>query len=546
MVESAETVFLVLFAIASGVAVAAHRLKIPYTVSLVVTGLVLGLIHVIEPPHLTRHLLYAFILPGLLFEASFHIDLGDFWKNRLAIPMLAVPGVLASILLTAGILLSLAHALDSLRGFTLAQGLVFGAVIAATDPIAVVALFRTIGAPRRLRVLVEGESLLNDGTSLVLFGLVLAWVSGAHATAGALVMEFLKVVGTGALTGIAVGSVISRIIRSVDDPMIEITLTTIAAYGSFVAGEAIGGSGVIATVTAGILCGNYAVRTGMNPSTRIAAETFWEYLAFALNSIVFLLIGFELRAGDLLASWQPILVAYLAVTVGRGLVILGVCGFLRATRERIPWSWVPILTWSGLRGALSIVLVLSLSGGFPQRSLLVTMTFGVVLLTILVQGTTMGSLLKRSGLVSASERSRELEVARGRAIAARAAIAAIARMEEDFAASPQVLGPLREDYEQRVRDAEGEVRNLHGETEEIRAEEGRAMKRRLLLTEKSSLIDAAQEGLIGQEAFERVAGDIDARLLEVDEVATGGDDAPGGSDQGKTPDRHTGSRQAPA
>jgi monovalent cation:H+ antiporter, CPA1 family len=456
---SFETLFLVLFAIASAVALLAHRVKIPYTVALVATGLVLGVIHLIEPPHLTRQLLYSFILPGLLFEASFHLEFADFWKNRLAIPMLAVPGVLASILLTAAILTAIAHALVFMRGFTLTEGLVFGAVIAATDPIAVVALFRTTGAPRRLRILVEGESLLNDGTAVVLFGLVLGYVSGAHVTAGSLVLEFFKIVGTGALTGLALGSVVTKVISSVEDPMIEITLTTIAAYGSFVAAEAIGGSGVIATVSAGMLCGNYAGR-GMSPSSRIAVGTFWEYVAFALNSIIFLLIGFELRARDLVASWQPILAAYLSVTLGRGIVILGVSSLLRSTRERIPWSWTTVLTWSGLRGALSMVLALSLAIDFPQRQLLITMTFGVVLISILIQGTARASLLKRLGLV-------------------------------------------------------GSPSEAH-----LQAQETRASRRRLLLTEKSSLFGLVRRGVLDGEASSRVIADIDAKLLELGEPRT--------------------------
>jgi len=517
-----ETVFLILFAVASAVALAAQRLKVPYTVALVVAGLVLGILKLIEPPHLTRELLYTFILPGLLFEASFHLDLGDFRKNLLAIPTLAVPGVLASMLVTAVILASFTRALPFAGGLTFPQGLVFGAVIAATDPIAVVGLFRRLGAPKRLRVLVEGESLWNDGTALVLFGLVLAYVSGAHVTAGSLALQFFNVVGAGALVGIAMGAAISRIIAMVSEPMIEITLTTITAYGSFVIAEAIGGSGVIATVTAGMLCGNYGVRSGMNPSTRIAAETFWEYAAFALNSIVFLLIGFELRASDLVASWQPILVAYLAVTAGRGLVILGVTGLLRRTRERIPLRWAPALTWAGLRGALSMVLALSVARDFPQRSLLVTMTFGVVLLTILIQGTTMGPLLKRLGLVSESRHRREHDVARGWALAARSALAEIDRMRREFATSPDVLEPLRELYESSIREAEDAMRTLHDPTGRLLAEESRAARRHLLLTEKSALLEAFQQGLLGHEAFEKIVSEIDAQIVRLDEAPAGG------------------------
>ena len=518
-----ETLFLTLFAIATAVALIARWLKIPYTVALVVSGLALGMTHVIEAPHLTRQLLYSLILPGLLFEASFHLDLQDLGKNRLAVPMLAVPGVIASILLTAFILTPFSRVLPLLQDFTLPQGLVFGAVIAATDPIAVVAVFRSLGAPKRLRVLVEGESLLNDGTALVLYGLVLTFVSGTHVAAGSLVVEFFKVVGTGVMAGIAVGTLVSRIIGALDDPMIEITLTTIAAYGSFVAGDAIGGSGVIATVTAGMLCGNYGVRKRMSPSTRVATETFWEYVAFALNSIVFLLIGFELRASDLLASWQPILAAYLAVTVGRGLIIVVVSGALRKTRERIPWSWTPILTWSGLRGALSMVLALSLPAEFPQRQMIITMTFGVVLLTILIQGTTMKPLLKRSGLISQSLHRRDFEVARGRTLAARAALSEIDRMRRDLAIRPSVLDSLRERYDSSIREAEGAVRKIDRETQSLRVDETREVRRHLLATERSALIQAAQEGVLGQEAFQWLAADVDARIVRVEE---GADDEP--------------------
>ena len=522
-----ETSFLILFAVASAVALAAQRLKVPYTVALVVAGLLLGVFNLIQPPHLTRELLYNFILPALLFEASFHLDLRDFWKNRLAIPMLAVPGVLATILLTAVILASFARALPFAQGFTFAVGLVFGAVVAATDPIAVVSLFRTLGAPKRLRVLVDGESLLNDGTSLVLFGLVLTYVSGTGVSAGALVPQFFKVVGVGALTGVAMGAAVSRIIRVVSDPMIEITLTTITAYGSFVVAEAIGGSGVISTVVAGMLCGNYAVRSGMSPSTRVAAESFWEYVAFALNSVVFLLIGFELNAGDLLDSWRPILAAYVAMTAGRALVILAVTGLLRRTRERIPWSWAPVLTWSGLRGALSMVLALSLSRDFPQRSLLVTMTFGVVLLTILIQGTTMGPLLKRFGLVSTTRHQLELDVARGWALTSRAALTEIDRMKLEFATAPGVLEPLRELYESSIREAEDAMLAVHDRTGRLKEEETRAARRHLLVTEKSAILEASQQGLLGQEAFDKIASDLDAQIISLDEASAGGSDEPG-------------------
>ena len=213
----------------------------------------------------------------------------------MAIALLAVPGVAAAVALTTVILTPVVSTLHLAAGFTWQFALVFGALIAATDPIAVVAVFRSLGVPRRLSMLLDGESLLNDGTAIVFFTLSLSLVTGASVTAGQLTMDFLKIVGFGGLIGAAVGLAVSQVIKQIDDAMIEITLTTIAAYGSFVTAEHFHYSGVIAVVVAGVLCGNYGVRKGMTPTTRIAVETFWEYVAYALNSIVFLLIGLEVH-----------------------------------------------------------------------------------------------------------------------------------------------------------------------------------------------------------------------------------------------------------
>ena len=190
-----------------------------------------------------------------------------------------------------------ANTLHFVQDFTWKHALVFGALISATDPIAVVAIFRTLGVPKRLAVLLDGESLLNDGTAIVFFTLSLARVTGTEVTAGGLAWDFVRIVGMGALIGTGVGLGASQIIKQVDDPMIEISLTTIAAYGSFLTAEHFHYSGVIAAVAAGMFCGNYAARVGMSPSTRVAVEAFWEYVAFALNSIVFLLMALRFNSG---------------------------------------------------------------------------------------------------------------------------------------------------------------------------------------------------------------------------------------------------------
>lgn len=524
---NADAVLVLLFTIATAVAVIARRLRIPYTVALVLTGLALGSVRALEAPHLTKELLFAVFLPGLIFEAAYHLDSREFWRNRRAITALAVPGVAVSIALTSLLLAPLLGALGIAPGIAWRDTLAFAALISATDPIAVVALFKQLGAPKRLSLLVEGESLLNDGTAVVFFSLALAYVGGTTVSGPGLAGEFVTVVGAGALIGAAVGAGVSSVVHRIDDAMLEITLTTIAAYGSFVAAEQFHVSGVIATVVAGLWCGNIAARTGMSPTTRIAVEVFWEYVAFALNSLVFLLIGFEVRTGALLAAWPAIVAAFGVVLAGRVAVVALVGSALGPTRERIPRGWLPVLTWGGLRGGLSMVLALGLPTAFPFRDLIVTMTFGVVVLSILGQGLTMAPLLRRLGVVKERGASTtRYERARADLGMAEAALAEVDRLTRTRLLAPDAADLVRQAYAARARDAESVVEALHDAGDELRASEAHRAFRHLLLMEKDRLLESLRAGLIDAEIYESLGAAVDARLLELD---SGSGDGRGGS-----------------
>lgn len=509
----AELLFVVLFSVATGVAILARRLRVPYTVALVVAGLVLGSSGFLEAPHLTKELLYAVFLPGLLFEAAFHLEFKKFWANKLAIHSLAIPGLIAAILLTAAILGPAIAGLELESNFDFIYALVFAALIAATDPIAVVGLFKSLGAPKRLAVLVEGESLVNDGAAIVVFALVLEVAEGAPFVAADAAVAFAKVAGLGLVVGLVVGYAVSKVIQNVDDPMIEITLTTIAAYGSFALAENFHVSGVLATVTAGMLCGNYAARTGMSATTRIATESFWEYLAFALNSFVFLLIGFEVRASDLLASWLPICVAFVAVTLARAIVIFGVTGLLRRTRERVSWPWATILAWGGLRGGLSMVLALGLARDFPHRDIIVTMTFGVVTLSILGQGMTMAPLLRALKVIGRGAEHHTYERHQGVLRAVEAALDELDGMQARKGVDPALAGELRAAYESRRDRAHEGIAALRLERDELRREESLAARRQLLFAEKAALVAALRDGTLGEDVHAELLHELDAELL---------------------------------
>jgi CPA1 family monovalent cation:H+ antiporter len=451
-----------LFLVATVVALAARRVRVPYTVALVVAGLVLGATGALDAPPLTQELLFTLFLPGLLFEAAFHLEVRDFWRDRLTLTALAVPGVVAAMALIAVALVP-AMRLVGVPGATTAglgrpAVLLFAALISATDPVAVVALFRTLAAPRRLSVLVEGESLLNDGTAIIFFTLALGALAGP-VSLGGLAVDFLYVVGVGVLVGAAVGAAGAELIRRVDEPMIEIMITTLVAYGSFLAADELRASGVIATVTAGMLGGSRVGRRGLSAPARVAAVTFWEYLAFALNSVVFLLIGLVVRVPTLLASWRAIVAAYVVVTASRAVVTWALAAVLpRALR--LPRGWTPLLAWGGLRGALSMVLALAIPatvGPGGTRDTLITVTFGVVILSILVQGLTVGPALRWLGIATGPAPDSPFVATRRALVDAHAALQELERTSEDHAAPETERRALAESTVAHVRRAAAEL-----------------------------------------------------------------------------------------
>lgn len=522
-----ELVLVLLFTIATGVALTARWLKVPYTAALVLAGLVIGAGNWVAAPHLSKDLLFAVFLPGLLFEAAFHIDSKKFWENKLAITGLAVPGVVAAISVTAFILTPVVQGFGLEHEFRLIDGFVFGGIVAATDPIAVVALFKSLGAPKRLAVLVEGESLLNDGTAVVLFGVIFALAMGSDVTVRDASVDFVRTCGIGILIGAALGYGGSKVIQLVDDSMIEITVTVVLAWGSFAVAEQVHASGVLATVTAGLLCGNYGARTGMSPSTKIAAVAFWAYIAFALNSIVFLLIGFEVELPGVLASWKAVLLAWFAATFARAVVIALGSVLLRRSRERLPKWWATVMCWGGIRGGLSMVLVLALPEGFPHRQYLINVVFGVVVLSILLQGVTMAPLLKRLGIVSAHDERVRYERARADALSARAALDELEKLERLHATQAGVVADLRDQYNARIAAADERIRALHLTDAALHRDERARIRRHLITIEKERILRAIAEGLSSEEAAAELMADMDARLLLIDDHADGKEREPG-------------------
>jgi len=388
--------FLVWLLIAAAmIAILAKRLRIPYTVSLVLGGLLLGLIRLPilsplqpgnRPDWLTPDVILILFLPALVFEGSVKLDVRELLRNSAPLLLLANPGVLLAALVTG----YLVHWLIGLPVFV---ALLFGSIISATDPISVLAIFKDLSVNKRLSLIMEGESLLNDGTAVVLFGIFFGAVAAEKLSVPNGVVQYFLAVAGGALLGAAFGFLASHITGALDDPQIEITLTTILAYGSYLLAFHLHLSGVIATASAGLMLGNFGAKAGMSVRTRTAMQSFWEYISFVINSLVFLLIGLEIHVRELLQNWIPVLLAIAAVLLGRVLSVYLLVPLSNRFSEKIPIRWQHVAVWGGLRGALALALALSLPSTSPYREQILNLTFGVVIFSILVQGLTIKPLL---------------------------------------------------------------------------------------------------------------------------------------------------------
>src|SRR5574341_1300115 len=402
----AETLIIELLLIVSLVAFVVQRLRVPYTVALVVVGLLITFQSPLEI-NLTPQLILALFVPPLVFEAAFHINFTELRRHLPHIIVLAVPGVILTMLIVGAVV---ARATQ----LSLPVALVFGALIAATDPVAVVALFRALGVPKRLRVLGESESLLNDGTAIVVFNLVLTVALTGHFSLVDGIADFVRVAAGGTVVGLALGWAISRVIARVDDYLIETTLTTVLAFGAYLLAERLGVSGVLAVVAAGLVNGNIGPQ-GMSPTTRTVLFNFWEYMAFLANSLVFLLIGLQVNVPALADAWQPALWAIVAVLIARVVVVYGLSWVVNRWGEPVPPRWQHIVAWGGLRGAISLALALSLPESLgADRDLLRVMAFGVVLFTLLAQATTMRPLIRWLRIITRSEAQVEYETRHAR------------------------------------------------------------------------------------------------------------------------------------
>jgi CPA1 family monovalent cation:H+ antiporter len=372
------------------VAMLTRRLRMPYTVGLVLAGMGLYFFHFSIKWHLSKDLIFSVFLPPLVFEAALFISWREFKKDLPVVMLLATVGVLLAASVTA-------IGMHAALNWDWGSSIVFGVLIAATDPVSVIATFKEARVRGRLRLLLEAESLLNDGTAAVAFVAVLGVLSGEHQDVLSVTGTLLVTMIGGALAGVIVGFGAMFLAGRTPDYLVEITFTTLAAYGSFFVAEHYHLSGVLATMTAGLVVGNYRSSASISDTGRYALIPFWEYVAFIADSLIFLLIGAQEAQQRFSGLWLPVLLGIALVMCGRAVAIYSLCAALAHSRLRVERRHQHILFWGGLRGALALALALSLPEDLPHHDAIITITFAVVAFSIFAQGLTITPLLRRLG-----------------------------------------------------------------------------------------------------------------------------------------------------
>ncbi|HZC06416.1 MAG TPA: sodium:proton antiporter [Ktedonobacterales bacterium] len=399
-----------LLGVALLVALLTRRLRFPYTLALALVGLALGLTRLLPPVELQPAVVLFIFLPVLLFEGAWNIEMPALLANWLIILLLAAPGLLVAVGIAA-------LALHFGAGFSVLDALLLSAIISPTDPIAVIALLRQLGLSSRLSVIIEGESLFNDGIGAVTFTVTLSVLltviqSGsapAAGQAGVIALQSAWLLLGGPLLGLALGFLVSRALRHIEDRLIETAATFITAYGVYLIADLMHTSGLLAVVMAGLMVGSYGRRVGISDFAREPVENVWDFASYVVTSLLFLLLGLKIGASLTLKSIAPTLWAALGVFVARAVIVYGVLlpynGIARWYRQRhaharargrpipLPGSWRPLIVLSGLRGALSIALALSLPTALPNRDLMSSVVYGVVLITLIGQGIGLRALL---------------------------------------------------------------------------------------------------------------------------------------------------------
>ena len=510
-----ELVLISLLVAVAGLAAAARAVDIPYPIVLVAGGLVLGFVPGLPEVALEPDLVLVIFLPPLLYSAAFFANLHDLKRDMRAISMLAIGLVLATMCTVAVV----AHAL--IDDLPWAGAFALGAIVAPTDPVAAATVARRLAVPRRIVSVIEGESLINDGTALVAYRVAVGAAVGGGFSLLDAGEEFVLGAIAGIAIGLAAGWVIAEIRRRLDDVLVEITISLLSGYAAYLPAERIGASGVLAAVTVGIVLGWRAPRIS-SARMRIQGYAVWDTLVFLLNALLFVLIGLQLPLIlNGLSGESPWTLLGEAAAVSLAVILtriawINTTPYLVRALDRRPQQrarrqgWRPrmITAWSGMRGSVSLAAALALPADFPQRDVVLFLTFAVIFTTLVLQGLTLPALIRRLGVVDDGAEERE-ELA-GRRAAAEMALARLDELGAEEWTRDDTVDRMRGMYEYRRRRLAARAgESDDGDGLEHRSRKYQKMVRDVLDAQRAELVRLRNAGQISNEVMHRLERELD-------------------------------------
>ncbi len=507
---------------AGAVLVLAPALRVPLPILLVVGGVVMGFIPGLPHVQLPPAVVLVAVLPPLLYSGAFFTSLRDLRANKRPISYLAF-GLVGATMAVVGVVAHDWIHLPWAVAFTL------GAIVSPTDALAATEITRRLGAPRRIVSIIEGESLVNDGTALVLYKAAIgAAVGGTFSlfdTSGRVVLNVLG----GIAIGLGVGWVVRQIRRRLDNPPIEVAIAVLSGYLAYLPADAAGVSGVLAAVTIGVYMGWYTPEL-TNERTRLSGDAFWEIFVFLVNALVFVLVGLQLRpildglTGSSMKVAEYAVLVCAAVIVTR-VVCLPIFAYVprflsRRIREHDPyppWQYPVLISWTGIRGAVSLVAALALPTDFPDRELILFLTFSVIVATLVLQGLTLPALIRVLNISDDGGAEREENKAR-----IKAAEAAIARLDElvaDGAVREDTAERLRGQFTFRARRFRARFDDGDDGAIEEQSQAYQRVVRELLAAEQAALLHLRNERIVDDNVVQRVQRDLDLEAARLDSVS---------------------------
>jgi CPA1 family monovalent cation:H+ antiporter len=479
-----EPLLLALMVAVAGLSVLARLVRVPYPILLVLGGLVLGFLPGMPEVELPPELVLVAFLPPLLYWAGFFSSPRDLWADARSISLAAVGLVLATM---AAVAVAAHAAVDGL-GWPAAFAL--GAIVSPTDPLAATAIGRRLGVPRRLITVLEGESLVNDASALVAYKLAVAAVVSGTFVAWQAGLRFVVGAAGGVAIGLGVGWLIAELRRRLDDPVVEIVISVVSGYAAYLPAELLDVSGVLAAVTTGLYVGWRAPQLA-SASTRLLGFSFWEVLVYLANAILFILVGLQL---------QPIL-SGLGGTAVAVLVRQAQLARRIGARERL------VLGWSGMRGAVSLAAALALPLDFPMRNLILFLTFAVILATLVLQGLTLPTLIRR--LHFHDDGAEQREELRARLAATHAALDRLDELAvEDWTREDTVqrLHNLYEFRRRRLKERAGIWEDGGAEDQSLAYQR---LVRELLQAQRQAIVVLRNQGQISNDVMHRIERELD-------------------------------------